>query len=154
MLLKLSIEQERPTYLRLAQQLHLYPSEVHTSAKRARAPHLLQGSPDQERVNRTGLLELLLHGIRYVFPAEKGAMTRGVPTAFAASPLKEQIAPDSEPVPVWPFAEGTVRDYSFRPCTETPHWLLLKIGSSMSCWRSWTVCGTAGRVSVNLPTGN
>jgi hypothetical protein len=28
-LLKLSIEPERPTYLRLAQQLHLNPSEVH-----------------------------------------------------------------------------------------------------------------------------
>ena len=41
-LLKLSIEPERPTYLRLAQQLHLNPSEVHASVKRARAAHLLQ----------------------------------------------------------------------------------------------------------------
>jgi hypothetical protein len=114
-LLKLSIEPERPTYLRLAQQLHLNPSEVHASVKRARAAHLLQGPPEQERVNRSGLLELLLHGLRYVFPAEKGALTRGVPTAYAASPLKEQIAPDGEPVPVWPYAEGTVRGYSFSP---------------------------------------
>jgi hypothetical protein len=30
-LLKLSIELERPTYLRFPQQLHLHPSEVHTS---------------------------------------------------------------------------------------------------------------------------
>jgi len=114
-LLKLSIEPERPTYLRLAQQLHLNPSEVHASVKRARAAHLLQGPPEQERVNRSGLLELLLHGLRYVFPAEKGALTRGVPTAYAASPLKEQIAPDGEPVPVWPYAEGKVRGYSFSP---------------------------------------
>jgi hypothetical protein len=47
--------------------------------------------------------------------AEKGAMTRDVPTAYAASPLKEQIVPDGEPVPVWPYAEGTVRGYSFSP---------------------------------------
>ena len=114
-LLKLSIERERPTYLRLAQQLHLNPSEVHASVKRARAAHLLQGPPAQERVNRSGLLELLLHGLRYVFPPEKGALTRGVPTAYAASPLKEQIAPDGEPVPVWPYAKGTVRGYSFSP---------------------------------------
>ena len=114
-LLKLSIEPERPTYLRLAQQLHLYPSEVHASVKRARAAHLMQGPPDQERINRSGLLELLLHGLRYVFPVEKGAMTRGIPTAYAASPLKEQIVPDGEPVPVWPFSQGTVRGYSFSP---------------------------------------
>jgi hypothetical protein len=114
-LLKLSIEPERPTYLSLAQQLHLYPSEVHASVKRARAAHLIQGPPDQERINRSGLLELLLHGLRYVFPVEKGALTRGVPTAYAASPLKEQIAPDGEPVPVWPFSDGTVRGYSFSP---------------------------------------
>jgi hypothetical protein len=42
-------------------------------------------------------------------------MTRGIPTAYAASPLKEKIAPDSEPIPVWPYAEGTVRGYSFSP---------------------------------------
>jgi hypothetical protein len=114
-LLKLSLEQERPTYLRLGQQLHLHPSEVHASVKRAREAHLLQGPIDEERVNRFGLLELLLHGLRYVYPAEKGAMTRGVPTAYAASPLKEQIVPDGEPVPVWPYAEGTVRGYSFSP---------------------------------------
>jgi hypothetical protein len=113
-LLKLSIEPERATYLRLAQQLHLNPSEVHASVKR-RAAHLLLGPLEQERVNRSGLLELLLHGLRYVFPAEKGALTRGVPTAYAASPLKEQIAPDGEPVPVWPYAEGSVRGYSFSP---------------------------------------
>jgi len=114
-LLKLAIEPERPTYLRLAQQLHLNPSEVHASVKRARIAHLLQGPPEQERVNRSGLLELLLHGLRYVFPAQKGAMTRGVPTAYAAPPLHNQIAPDGEPVPVWPYAEGTVRGYSFSP---------------------------------------
>lgn len=88
---------------------------MHASVKRARTAHLLQGPPEQERVTRSGLLELLLHGLRYLFPAEKGALTRGVPTAYAASPLKEQIAPDGEPVPVWPYAEGTVRGYSFSP---------------------------------------
>ena len=76
---------------------------------------MLQGPPGRECINRSGLLELLLHGLRYVFPVEKGALTRGVPTAYAATPLKEQIAPDGEPVPVWPFSEGTVRGYSFSP---------------------------------------
>ena len=114
-LLKLSLEKGRPTYLRLANELHLYPSEVYASIKRTRISHLVQGEGQEERLNRTGLLEFLLHGIRYVFPAENGALTRGVPTGYAASPLKEHIAPDGDPVPVWPYAEGPVRGYSFSP---------------------------------------
>lgn len=75
----------------------------------------MQGASPEERLNRSALLEFLLHGIRYVFPAEKGALTRGVPTGYAASPLKEFIATDGEPIPVWPHAEGPVRGYSFSP---------------------------------------
>src|ERR1035438_5422190 len=45
----------------------------------------------------------------------KGAATRGVPTSYAANPLKKSIAPGDEPPPVWPFAEGSVRGYAFLP---------------------------------------
>jgi hypothetical protein len=66
-------------------------------------------------LNRSALLEFLLHGIRYAFPAEKGAMTHGVPTRYAASPLKRHLDQGKEPPPVWPHAEGAVRGYSFDP---------------------------------------
>jgi hypothetical protein len=114
-LLKLSLEKGRPPYLRLANELYLYPSEVYASVKRARISHLVQGEAQEERLNRSGLLEFLLHGVRYAFPAEKGALTRGVPTGYAASPLKEHIVPDGDPIPVWPYADGPVRGYSFLP---------------------------------------
>ncbi len=114
-LLKLSLSAERPTYLQLAQALHLYPSEVYTSLKRARLSHLVQGQKQEDRLNRSALLEFLLHGIRYVFPAETGALTRGVPTAYAAPPLQQSIASGGDPPPVWPYVEGTVRGYSFAP---------------------------------------
>jgi hypothetical protein len=54
-------------------------------------------------MTRSGLLELLPHGLHYVFLTQKGALTRGVPTAYAASPIKEQIATDGDPVSVWPM---------------------------------------------------
>jgi hypothetical protein len=115
-LLKLSLcEGERPTYLQLANELHLYPSEVYASVKRARSSHLLQGPELKDRLNRTGLLEFLLHGIRYAFPAERGAMTRGIPTRYAASPLKQHLEQGTEPPPVWPYAEGSTRGYSYAP---------------------------------------
>lgn len=114
-LLKLSLKNGRPPYLKLATQLHLYPSEVYNSIKRARASHLVQSPELDYRLNRSALLEFLLHGIRYAFPAEKGSLTRGVPTGYAAPPLNQFIVPDNDPPPVWPFADGTVRGYSFAP---------------------------------------
>jgi hypothetical protein len=115
-LLKLSLENsERPPYLRLANELHLYPSEVYASVKRARASHFVQGPELGDRLNRSSLLEFLIHGVRYAFPAETGAPTRGVPTSYAAPPLSKTIADGGELPPVWPYADGKVRGYGFAP---------------------------------------
>jgi hypothetical protein len=38
----------------------MYPSEVYTSVKRARASQLLQGPEMQDRLNHSALLEFLL----------------------------------------------------------------------------------------------
>lgn len=115
-MLKLSLENsERPPYMRLANELHLYPSEVYASVKRARASRLLQGPELGDRLNRSSLLEFLNHGIRYAFPAEVGAPTRGVPTSYAALPLSKTISDAGELPPVWPYADGKVRGYSFAP---------------------------------------
>ena len=42
-------------------------------------------------------------------------MTRGVPTRYAASPLKQSIEQGKEPPPVWPHSDGSVRGYSYAP---------------------------------------
>jgi len=61
------------------------------------------------------LKEFLLHGVRYAYPPERGALTRGMPTGYAAPPLNKVIVQPNEPPPVWPYSEGTVRGYSFSP---------------------------------------
>jgi hypothetical protein len=115
-MLKLSLESsERPPYLQLANELHLYPSEVYSSVKRARASHLVQGPDLGDRLNRSSLLEFLVHGIRYAFPAEIGPPTRGVPTSYAAPPLSRAVADVGDLPPVWPCPDGKVRGYSFVP---------------------------------------
>src|ERR1700678_4721028 len=115
-MLKLSLENsERPPYLRLANELYLYPSEVYASVKRARASHLLQGPALGDRLNRSSLLEFLLHGIRYALPAEVGSPTRGIPTSYAAPQHRSSIADAGDLPPVWPYADGEVRGYSFVP---------------------------------------
>jgi hypothetical protein len=68
-----------------------------------------------KKVNRSALLELLGHGMRYVYPAVRGELTRGVPTSFAAEPLRSVIHDSGAEVPVWPYVLGKVRGYSFEP---------------------------------------
>jgi hypothetical protein len=86
------------------------PSEVHASVKRARASGLLHGPGLQNRPNIVALEEFLTRGLKYVFPAERGELTRGVATSYGAAPLRALIGPTDDPIPVWPYGEGKQRD--------------------------------------------
>jgi hypothetical protein len=115
-LLKLSTLPDRNVQSKqLAAELFLEPSEITRSLKRSRASGLVYVSGTEKRVNRPALLEFLIHGLRYVFPAEKGSMTRGVPTGISAEPLKSRFTENGEPPTVWPYGEGKVRGISFAP---------------------------------------
>jgi hypothetical protein len=83
--------EKRPTYAQLAVDLYMSPSEVHASIRRARTARLIHGPEVGDRVNAKALEEFLVHGIRYVFPPEKGGMTRGMPTASAVEPLSRKM---------------------------------------------------------------
>ena len=70
------------------------------------------------RVNRRALEEFLVHGLKYVFPARRGPLARGVPTAHSAPPLDKLIVDDGTPL-VWPDSEGTVRGETLEPIYKT-----------------------------------
>jgi hypothetical protein len=110
----LRADKKRPTYLELAKQLFMSPSEVHASVRRARAARLIHGPELGDRPNIQALEEFLVHGVKYAFPAERGGITRGLPTGSAAEPLSREITQE-DPVPVWPFEEGPRRGYAFSP---------------------------------------
>ena len=95
------------------------PSEVHASVKRAQASGLLHGPALRDRPNIASLEEFLVHGLKYVFPAERGGLTRGVATSYGAPPLSESIARSDEPAPVWPYAEGRQRGVALAPLYRT-----------------------------------
>jgi hypothetical protein len=102
------------SFQKLASDLHIASSEVHGAVKRARASGLMHHDGPKS-VNRFALLELLGHGMRYVYPAARGELTRGVPTSFGAEPLRSVIHDSGAEVPVWPYVSGKVRGYSFEP---------------------------------------
>jgi hypothetical protein len=90
-------------------------SAVHGALKRAAAAKLVLFQERKPLVLKASLMEFLVHGARYAFPPVHGGLTRGVPTAYAAPPLSEVIAPSSDPAPVWPHAKGKVRGISVAP---------------------------------------
>jgi hypothetical protein len=111
------------SYSELALELGMSPSEVHSAVRRAkRAGLLFERSIHPSSKSSTvtvpgqqGLLEFLIHGVRYVFVPEDGGETRGIPTGYAAPPLNEHIVGGGPLPPVWPYAEGKVRGLSFSP---------------------------------------
>jgi DNA-binding Lrp family transcriptional regulator len=109
----------RPPYAQLASELNMSASEVHAAVQRAEAAHLLHGPKLKNRPNYMAIEEFLLHGLKYVFPAEHGVVTRGMPTSYAAEPLRSKVAQGSDLVPVWPSETGTVRGVAFAPLYRT-----------------------------------
>lgn len=104
---------KRPTMAALAYQVGLSPSRIQDAIKRGKSARLLSERDDQVRLPH--LREFLIHGFKYAFPAQRGELTRGVPTSYAAPPLNAVITQPDEPPPVWPYAEGTVRGISILP---------------------------------------
>jgi hypothetical protein len=117
--LKIAAAKSRAPYSQLAGELVMSPSEVHASVKRAQIAHLLHGAKLHNRPNFSALEEFLVHGLKYVFPAERGELTRGVATSYAAEPLRSVITQSNEPAPVWPYEEGKQRGIAFEPLYKT-----------------------------------
>ena len=88
-------------------------SEVHAGIKRAVKAQLM--SPTEGFPIVRSLEEFLIHGVKYAFPPDRGELTRGIPTSYSASPLKNHIVRDNEPPPVWPYPEGGTRGFEFSP---------------------------------------
>lgn len=101
------------SYPALSHELSMSASEVHAGVKRAVAARLM----DMHRKIpvKSNLLEFLIHGVKYAYPPERGGIARGMPTGYAAQPLRELIVQPDEPPPVWPDPEGQVRGYEFFP---------------------------------------
>ena len=101
-----------PTFAALAAELGMSSSEVHAAVKRAAESGLVgQGS---RQVNRSNLLEFLLHGVRYAFPPQRSGVTRGLVTSYAAPPLRDSFSVGDLP-PVWPHPHGTTRGEGLAP---------------------------------------
>jgi hypothetical protein len=99
--------------------LSISPSEVHAALKRLALARLISSDTDGHRPLLDAVLEFLIHGLKYAFPARRGELTRGVPTSHAAPPLKEHVAQGGDPPPVWAYPQGNQRGVSLEPLYKT-----------------------------------
>ena len=111
------------SYAALGQKIGLSASEAHAALRRAQQSGLVH--PNSNRPNKSALAEFLLHGLKYVFPAQPGPSSRGMPTSFAAPPLAgefiSQASSADENILVWPDPEGEHRGYELKPlCRSVP----------------------------------
>lgn len=103
------------SYGQVALELGMSPSEAHAAAQRTLKAQLAVQDGPAVAVHARNLEEFLIHGLRYCFVPERGALTRGMPTAHAAPPLNAKLVATEEPLPVWPDPEGAVRGETFTP---------------------------------------
>jgi hypothetical protein len=69
---------------------------------------------DDRQVRAAQVNDFLPHSARYLFPPKFGGEVRGIPTAWAAAPLNEEISGVGLP-PVWPHSNGKVRGLALEP---------------------------------------
>jgi hypothetical protein len=116
--LQWSFHGEEPYSVRsLESLLGISKTEVNASIKRSLSTGLAIKDRESGRPkpNRRNLHSFIVHGLKFVFPAKPGAMTRGIPTAFAAPMLKGQLVSGGEYIYVWPSAEGHDMGQSVQP---------------------------------------
>jgi hypothetical protein len=101
------------TLVPLAAELNVAPSQVHAALTRLAHAGLLK--PDARAANPRALGEFLLFGARYCFPAIRGELVLGIPTAYSAQPLAARL--DAVDVLVWPAPKcaDPVRGFAITP---------------------------------------
>ncbi len=125
----------------IADELAVAPSQVHAALQRLATAGLLKAgahsrAADARATNARALGEFLLFGVRYAFPAVRGPIAHGVPTAWSAPALAAHLdAPDAV---VWPTAPTptSIRGFSIKPLYANA---VLIIGSAPETYRMLTL---------------
>jgi hypothetical protein len=107
-------QEEDWSYRSLADRLRVPHPVVQRALARAQAAGLYSGKARE--LHLPHFEEFAVHALRFVAPAQLGALMPGVPAAWAAAPMASAIhSSGEEPPPVWPYARGRVRGQAIEP---------------------------------------
>ncbi len=102
-------------YVARAQAMHMSQFEAHACMARLSGARLLTEVNDAPALVMAAFRPMVLQGAAYFFPAVRGAITMGFPTAYGVEPLKSKVLFADETPPVWPHADGPVRGSALLP---------------------------------------
>ncbi|MDP2418734.1 MAG: hypothetical protein U1D25_02035 [Hydrogenophaga sp.] len=106
---------EKVIYTDLARAMHMSQFEAHACMARLGAARLLTDVGGAPALVMPAFRPLLLQGAPYFFPAVRGELTMGFPTAYGVEPLKSKVLFADELPPVWPHEDGTTRGAMLLP---------------------------------------
>lgn len=95
----------------ISSMLRISMSEISESLNRSRIAGLVDFK--KKRPNRLAISEFLEHGVKYVFPQEPGAITKGILTAHSHPFMRQFIKSDDNYV--WPSFEGKSMGQTIEP---------------------------------------
>ncbi len=133
MLLKLAGHDRDWTVRSLEADLGIPRAGVHRSLGRLRSAGLYD--LDRRRTNLSQAEEFLVHAVKYLFPPEFSGEARGIPTAWAAQPLSDELAPQSDLPPSGPIPTATSAASRSPHCTPPSRRSPAMTRSSGSDWR-------------------
>jgi hypothetical protein len=106
---------QKMPYTELARAMHMSQFEAHACLARLSGARLLTEVNGAPALVMPAFRPLVLQGAAYFFPAVRGEVTIGFPTANGVEPLKSKLMPDDELPPVWPHPDGPVRGNTLLP---------------------------------------
>ena len=98
---------------KIAQSIYYNKSSVERSLSRMKKVHLF--NPVTQKVNTKNLEEFLFYGLPYVFPASIGNSASGIPTAYSAPPLKQQLVSGDKYIVVWSYEGKNIKGKAINP---------------------------------------
>lgn len=105
-------------YAALGESMRLSRFEAHAAVQRLMAARLVAEIEGPPRPVLAALRSFVIFGAPYAYPAVRGEMTIGFPTAHGVAPLKDIMAAPNEPPPVWPHPKGIARGPGLLPLYE------------------------------------
>lgn len=107
----LTLRKEDWRQIDIALDLEISQGEVAKSLARL----VKAGLVHDKRVNRSAALEFIVHAIKYIFPAEVGALAAGVPTATSSPMHERMVVQNDNDSYVWPSIKGEKRGQIIKP---------------------------------------
>lgn len=95
----------------LAAELDISPGEISHGFKRLKNSGLVDS---ENKPAREACEEFLVHGLKYIFPAELGVLSAGLPTAYS-KPGFNFVKQSKDQIYVWPDPIGIVKGTSIKP---------------------------------------